>query len=109
MSRYSDYLNEIEERKSQGLHPKPIDDAELLGELIGHIKDVTSEHRTDALDFFIFNVLPGTTSAAAIKAEFLKEIILGDSEVAEISTDYAFEQLSHMKVALRFVFCWIWP
>jgi aconitate hydratase 2/2-methylisocitrate dehydratase len=25
MNIYNDYLNEIEERKAQGLHPKPID------------------------------------------------------------------------------------
>jgi aconitate hydratase 2/2-methylisocitrate dehydratase len=30
----------------------------------------------DSLDF-IYNVVPGTTSAAGLKAKFLKEIILG--------------------------------
>ncbi|MEM7110154.1 MAG: bifunctional aconitate hydratase 2/2-methylisocitrate dehydratase, partial [Bacteroidota bacterium] len=51
----------------------------------------------DSLDFFIYNVLPGTTNAAAVKAKFLKEIILGESTVKEISPDFALEQLSHMK------------
>ncbi|MEP3036706.1 MAG: bifunctional aconitate hydratase 2/2-methylisocitrate dehydratase, partial [Pseudoruegeria sp.] len=37
------------------------------------------------------------TSAAGAKAQFLKEIILGEAVVAEISVDYAFELLSHMK------------
>ena len=97
MSLYSEYLQEIEERKGQDLHPKPIDGAELLGEIIAQIKDVSNEHRADSLNFFIYNVLPGTTSAAGIKAEFLKEIIYGDSVVEEISVDFAFEQLSHMK------------
>ena len=32
-----------------------------------------------------------------MKAKFLKEIILGEAEVEEISVDYAFELLSHMK------------
>ena len=41
--------------------------------------------------------MPGTTSAAGVKAQFLKEIILGKSIVAEISPAFAFEQLSHMK------------
>lgn len=40
---------------------------------------------------------PGTTSAALVKAKFLKEIILGEATVKEISPAFAFEQLSHMK------------
>lgn len=97
MSRYNEYLKEIEERKGQGLHPKPIDGAELLSEVIAQIKDLGNEHRKDSLHFFIYNVLPGTTSAAGVKAKFLKEIILGESVVEEISPAFAFEQLSHMK------------
>ena len=97
MSRYSEYRVEIEERKKQVLDPKPIDDAELLSEVITQIKDAHHEHRKDSLDFFIYNVLPGTTSAAAVKAFFLKEIILGEAIVEEISPAFAFEQLSHMK------------
>ena len=97
MNIYQDYIQEIEERKNQGLHPKPIDSAELLSEIIAQIKDTANEYRADSLKFFIYNTLPGTTSAAAVKAEFLKEIILGESLVEEISPAYAFELLSHMK------------
>lgn len=97
MSRYNAYLTEIEERKTQGLHPKPIEDADLLNEVIAQIKDEGNEHREGSLHFFIYNTVPGTTSAAGVKAEFLKEIILGDSVVAEITPDFAFELLSHMK------------
>lgn len=97
MNIYQDYLKEIEERKAQGLHPKPIDGAELLGEIIAQIKDTASAYREDSLQFFIYNTLPGTTSAAGAKARFLKEIILGESVVAEITPDFAFELLSHMK------------
>ena len=97
MSRYTEYLKEIEERKGQNLHPKPIDGAELLSEVIAQIKDVDNEHRKDSLHFFIYNVLPGTTSAAGVKAEFLKEIIEGKAVVEEIPASVAFEQLSHMK------------
>ena len=97
MSRYSEYRVEIEERKKQVLDPKPIDDAELLSEVITQIKDAHHEHRKDSLNFFIYNVLPGTTSAADVKAVFLKEIILGEAIVEEISPAFAFEQLSHMK------------
>ncbi len=103
MSTYKNYLQEIEERKGQGLHPKPIDDAVLLSEIIAQIKDTTqikdtnSSDRKDSLQFFIYNTLPGTTSAAGVKAKFLKEIILGEVVVDEITPTFAFELLSHMK------------
>ncbi len=97
MNAYDSYLQEIEERKNAGLHPKPIDGAELLAEVIEIIKNPADPHRQDALQFFIYNTLPGTTSAAGVKAKFLKEIILGQSTIAEISPAFAFEQLSHMK------------
>lgn len=97
MSIYNDYIQEIEERKGQGLHPKPIDTAELLSEVIAQIKDTANPNRPDCLNFFIYNTLPGTTPAAGVKAKFLKEIILGEEKVAEITPDFAFELLSHMK------------
>ena len=97
MSLYSEYLNEIEDRKGQGLNPKPIDSAELVAEIICQIKDAGNEHREGSLNFFIYNTLPGTTSAAGEKAKFIKEIILDQSEVPEISVEFAFELLSHMK------------
>ena len=97
MSIYTDYLNEIEERKGQGLHPKPIDGAELTSEIIAQIKDINNVNREESVKFFIYNTLPGTTPAAVVKAKFLKEIILGEAVVAEITPTYAFELLSHMK------------
>ncbi|NOD36931.1 MULTISPECIES: bifunctional aconitate hydratase 2/2-methylisocitrate dehydratase [unclassified Ruegeria] len=97
MSLYTDYLNEIETRKEQGLSPKPIDDGALAKEIIDQIRDPQNDHRADSLNYFIYNTLPGTTSAAGEKASFLKEIILGQADVEEISQDFAFELLSHMK------------
>ena len=97
MSLYTDYLTEIENRKGQGLNPKPIDGAELLSEIIAQIKDTSNEHREQSLNFFIYNTLPGTTSAAGEKAKFLKEIIVGDASVEEITPEFAYELLSHMK------------
>ena len=97
MNTYKDYIKEIEDRKGQGLHPKPIDGAALLSDIISQIRDTNNQHREDSLNFFIYNVLPGTTSAAGVKAKFLKEIILGETVVAEISAAFALEQLSHMK------------
>ena len=97
MSLYNDYLKEIADRKAKGLHPKPIEDASLLSEIIEQIKDPNNEHRKDSLHFFIYNTLPGTTSAAGVKAGFLKEIVLGQSVVEEVTPNFAFELLSHMK------------
>lgn len=97
MNLYKEYIQEIEERKGQGLHPKPIDRADLLNEIIAQIKDINNANRADCLKFFIYNTLPGTTPAAGAKAKFLKEIILGQEAVAEITPTFAFELLSHMK------------
>ncbi|MCT4370678.1 bifunctional aconitate hydratase 2/2-methylisocitrate dehydratase [Yangia mangrovi] len=97
MSLYTDYLAEIETRKAEGLHPKPIDDGALVAELIAQIEDTDNAYRKDSLEFFIYNTLPGTTSAAGVKAAFLKKIILGEAVVAEITPAFAFELLSHMK------------
>jgi aconitate hydratase 2/2-methylisocitrate dehydratase len=79
------------------LHPKPIEDADLVEALIVRIKDLQHEHRAGSLHFFIYNTLPGTTSAAGVKAQFLKEIILGSAVVEEITPIFALELLSHMK------------
>lgn len=97
MSLYIDYLAEIETRKAQGLHPKPIDDGALVEELITRIVETGNADRADALKFFIYNTLPGTTSAAGVKAKFLKKIVLGEVDVEEITPEFAFELLSHMK------------
>lgn len=97
MNIYKNYIREIEDRKGQGLHPKPIDGAELLSEIIEQIKDLNNEYRADSLNFFIYNVVPGTTPAANVKANFLKEIVLGQSVVSEITPAFALELLSHMK------------
>ena len=97
MSHYSEYIEEIEERKTQALNPKPIDGSELIAEIISQIKDPDNEHREQSLDFLIYNTLPGTTDAAKEKANFLEEIILEKVSVEEISPKFAFELLSHMK------------
>ena len=97
MNHYKNYLEEINKRKENGLNPKPIDNGELLSEIIDQIVDLNHIDRKDSLNFFIYNVIPGTTSAARVKAAFLKQIIVGDINLKEISPDFAFELLSHMK------------
>ena len=97
MNLYKDYLNEINERKKQNLQPKPIDDGDLIKELILNIEDENNIYRKDSLNFLIYNTLPGTTSAAVQKSKFLKNIILGKTIVNEISKTFALELLSHMK------------
>ena len=97
MGLYTDYLAEIQDRKKQDLHPKPIEDGALVEELIAQLKDSGNPHYQSSLNFLIYGTLPGTTSAASVKAQFLKEIILNDAQVKEITADFAFELLSEMK------------
>ena len=97
MTLYSNYLAEIEKRKNDGLNPKPIENGELLKEIISQIKDKNNVHRKDSIHFLIYNTIPGTTTAAEVKSKFLKEIITGETKVDEISVSFAFELLSHMK------------
>ncbi len=97
MSIYKQYIREIQDRKIEVLNPKPIDDGKLLSEIIKQIKDVDHIDREDSIKFFIYNVIPGTTSAAVVKSKFLKDIILRNYSLEEISPTFAFELLSHMK------------
>jgi aconitate hydratase 2/2-methylisocitrate dehydratase len=97
MSHFTAYLDEIKIRKQQNLSPKPIEDGELIAEIVSQIKDYANEYRDDSLKFLIYNTLPGTTAAAGVKAQFLKEIILGNAIIEEIEPKFAFELLSHMK------------
>ena len=97
MGLYTDYLAEIEDRKKQDLHPKPIEDGALVEELIAQIKDTGNQHYQTSLNFLIYNTLPGTTSAAGVKAQFLKSVILNEVMIKEITPDFAFELLSQMK------------
>ncbi len=97
MSLYESYLKEIEERKGMGLNPKPIDDEALANEVIFQIKDSNNKYKDESLNYFIYNMLPGTTGAANAKAHFLKEIVTEKFSVDEISPDFALELLSHMK------------
>ena len=40
MNLYKAYLNEIKKRKEQGLKPKPIDNGQLIKELVLQIIDI---------------------------------------------------------------------
>ena len=97
MTEYLKYLKEIEERKLLNLNPKPIDDRNLLEDIISNIRNNKNPNYKSSLNHFIYNVLPGTTDAAKVKAKFLKEIILSEISIKEISPSFAFDQLSHMK------------
>ena len=97
MNFYKSYLEEIEERKAMGLNPKPIDDETLTNDIVSQIQDNKNKYRRDSLNFFIYNILPGTTGAALVKAQFLKNIVLGKNIVKEISPEFALELLAHMK------------
>lgn len=53
MELYKNYLLEIENRKKDGLSPKPIEDGKLLKEIISQIKDINNPYRKDSLHFLI--------------------------------------------------------
>ena len=97
MSLFTEYRAEIETRRNLGLSAKPIDDGELIEEIIACITDPSNPNRSDCLNFLIYNTLPGTTNAAAAKAAFLKRIIEGHAVIEEITPAFAFELLAHMK------------
>ena len=97
MSLYEAYLKEIAERQKIGLSPKPIDNGDLLNEIIANIIDNENINKSKSLEFLIYNTLPGTTKAALFKSYFLKDIILEKIRIDEITQSFAFELLSHMK------------
>ena len=97
MSLYQAYLDQIDDREKLDLKPKPIDDSQLTEEIVSIISDPLHKYKEKALNFFIYNILPGTTGAAEVKADFLKSIICKQQDIEEISEDFAFELLSHMK------------
>ena len=70
MSIYKNYIQEISERKTQGLKAKPIDDDQLLAEVISQIKDVNHPDRKDSIWFFIYNTLPGRLLQLQLKLSF---------------------------------------
>ena len=97
MNEYKKYIIENNQRKIDGLHPKPIESGALLKQIIKQIINLEHKNRQESIKFLIYNVTPGTTSAAKIKANFLKDIINEKVLIDEISIDLAFELLSHMK------------
>lgn len=97
MGIYKAYLDDIAKRKKIGLNPKPIDNGDLLNEIVLDIIDKKSVTRKKSLEYLIYNTLPGTTKAASVKSNFLKNIILNKIKISEISESFAFELLSHMK------------
>ena len=96
MNLYAAYLDQIESRKKQNLKPKPIDNGPMVEQLIKQILDKENQYRDQSINFFTYNIIPGTTSAAKVKAKFLKEIVLSEVIVDEITPSFALELLSHM-------------
>ena len=74
MNIYEDYLKEIEARKAQGLHPKPIDGNELLSEIIlGHKNYTVLPHRSKYYILILFlSLLEIKNHKYSYKIAFLK-------------------------------------
>ena len=68
MELYEAYSKEINDRSKLGLGPKPIDQGDLIIEIIDILLGPKSPSRNDALKHFTYNTLPGTTGAATVKA-----------------------------------------
>ena len=75
MNTYNDYLKEIEARKLQGLHPKPIDGAELLSEIIAQIKDENNENKYEVNSENAFYNLNTESVSFEAKDKRVKSII----------------------------------
>tara|TARA_B100001287_G_scaffold62658_1_gene50821 strand:- start:334 stop:3114 length:2781 start_codon:yes stop_codon:yes gene_type:complete len=97
MDLFQEYLNEIVIRKQNGLHPKPINQSNLTIQIINQILEKNNKYRKESLNFLVYNILPGTTPAAEVKAKFLEKIILEEYQIPEINPNFAFKMLSHMK------------
>ena len=88
MNLYNEYIKEIEERKGQGLHPKPIDSADLLNEIIAQIKDTNNANREDCLKFL--SIIHCQNNSRRCKSKIFKRTILGQEAVAEITPTFCF-------------------
>ena len=55
MTYYTEYLDEISSRKQQGLHAKPIDNLQLMEEIIEQIEDKDNKFRKESLNFLILS------------------------------------------------------
>ena len=97
---YHEKVEKLSHNSVQSDQSLSILNAEISHEIIDIIKDVNSVHRDDSLRFLVYNTLPGTTGAAGVKAQFLREIIIAETAVPGISPALAFEQLLHMKMLL---------
>ena len=70
MSLFKAYKDEIKEREKIGLSAKPIEGGELTKEIVLCIKDKNNSERNNALNFLTYNISPGTTASAKVKASF---------------------------------------
>ena len=51
MKAYQEYINEIQEREALDLNPKPIDNADLLNDIILQIKKKDHPERKRSINF----------------------------------------------------------
>ena len=85
MGLYADYLTDIENRKTEGLGPKPIDDGALLSEVIENVKDVESELRQKLMQTDDFElIMPLIYMQDQIKSVFSHFLMVFSAEVFEL-------------------------
>ena len=78
----TDYFNKLELVTGTGVIdsiPNCIVKVEHDGIDINQIKDETHQYRDDSINFFTYNVIPGTTSAAAVKTNGRQRCVVFNS------------------------------
>ncbi|MBU1170303.1 MAG: bifunctional aconitate hydratase 2/2-methylisocitrate dehydratase [Proteobacteria bacterium] len=91
----NDYLNHVEQRKSQGLVPQVLTQSQVES-LAALIASPPSGHEALIKDLLVNRVPPGVDPAAAVKADILEKIALGQMASPLIDKTYAIQLLGTM-------------
>jgi aconitate hydratase 2/2-methylisocitrate dehydratase len=89
------YLKHVEERKAQGIPPRPLD-PEQTAEVVKLLQKPPKGQEQFLLDLLRNRVSPGVDPAAEVKAKFLAEIVKGAKKSPLISKSEAVAMLGTM-------------
>lgn len=90
-----DYRAHVEERKQQGIPPKPLDAAQVQAVIAG-LTDPAATDTETYLDLLINRVPPGVDPAASVKAEFLGAVARGEKPANGLDREKAATLLGTM-------------
>ena len=89
------YAEHVSERLAQGIPPRPLDPELTLG-LIELIESPPAGKEQELLDLFENRIAPGVDPAAKVKADFLGQVLRGESTTSLFSKARAVEILGTM-------------